>query len=226
MEINIDKYAKSFAEVWAALDRSAARMEEHSALTDKKIAEYVARMKEQSALTDQQIAETNRKVAETTANIDKYIAELNETRKEVGGLGKSYGMHAESYFFESLKKSRIFGGITYDIVGNDFKSTLRMPDGERIDAQFDIVMSNGDSVAIIEVKSKVKQDDVKKLVNKKLGDFKKLFLQYSGYKFYLGVAGFSYDTNAEQEAIKNGVGILKLSGENVEIEDEHLLAYT
>ena len=197
------KYATTFEQVWAAM-----------AKTDKQIAESNARMDR-----------TDKQIAETTANIDKYFAELKETRKEVGGLSKSYGMHAETYFFESLKKTKKFGGITYDYVEDDVKNTILIPNGQRIDAQFDIVMSNGDSVAIIEVKSRVKQDDVKNLVHKKLADFKNLFLQYENYKFYLGIAGFTYENEAEEEALSSGVGILKISGENVEIVDDHLIVY-
>jgi len=179
---SIDKYAKTFEEVWAAMDR-----------------------------TDEQIAELT--------------ASIKETRKEVGGLSKSYGMHAESYFFESLKRTKQFGGINYNYVGDDIKGTFSMPNGEVVDGQFDIVMHNGDSVVIIEVKSKVKREDVKDLVDRKVEFYKKMYPQYAGKKFHLGIAGFSYDKNAEEEAMKRGVGILKLVGENVEIQDKHLIVY-
>ena len=222
---------KSSEEVKKQLAETGRKVAETTANIDKYLAEQkkhrteIGDINKSSEEVKKQLAETGKKVAETTANIDKYLAEVKESRKEIGGLGKSLGMFAESYFSESLKKSKQFGGITYDHVEDDLNNTILMPNGVRIDAQFDIVMTNGDSVAIIEVKSKVQKDDVKDLVGKKLDSFKKIYQQYANYKFYLGVAGLSFDKNAEQEAIKTGVAILKLSGENIEIQDNHLIVY-
>ena len=210
----IENYNQDFASVWAAMDRTEKQMAENA----KQIAESNARM-------DKELAETKKLVAESTANIDKYLAELKETRKEVGGISKSYGMHAESYFFESLKKSKQFGGIIYDFIDDDYKGSIKLPNGQIINGQFDIVMHNGDSLAIIEVKSKVEKIDVIDLINRKINDFKKIFPQYANDKFFLGIAGFAFEKSAEEEALSCGVGILKLSGENLEIQDEHLIVY-
>jgi len=207
---NINDYAQDFATVWAAMDRTDKQIEE----TNKQLAE-----------TQKIVAETSRKVDETTENIKTYLADLKEARKDIGGISRSNGMHAESYFFESLKRSKQFGGITYDYVEDDYKTSKKMPNGKKIVGQYDIVMHNGDSVAIIEVKHKVKEEDVIDLVERKVDMFKLLFPEYANDKIYLGVAGFSYDKNAEQEAIDRGIGILKLVGENVEIEDKHLRIY-
>ena len=243
----MDRVEKLFEETGKQMAETKKQMAESSAKVDKQIAETQKKMAESSAKVDKQIAESNARtdkqiaesnarldekfdrtdklIAATTANIDKYLAELKEARKDIGGISSSNGMFAESYFFESLKRSKQFGGINYDVVGGDLTNTVSLPNGEQLDAQFDIVMFNCDSVAIIEVKYKVKQDDVKILTNRKLEDFKKLFIQYTNYKFYLGVAGFSFEKRAVKEAIKRGVGMLKLVGENLEIEDKHLRIY-
>ena len=210
----IENYNQDFASVWAAMDR-----------TEKQMAENAKQIAESNARLEKQMAETDRRVDALTARIDKSYTEFIETRKEVGGLGKSYGMHAESYFFESLKKSKQFGGIIYDFVDDDYKGSIKLLDGQIINGQFDIVMHNGDSLAIIEVKSRVEKIDVIDLVNRKINDFKKIFPQYANNKFYLGIAGFAFEKSAEDEALSSGVGILKLSGENVEIQDDHLTIY-
>jgi len=211
---NINDYAQDFATVWAAMDRVEKLFEE----TGKQMAESSARV-------DKQIAETSRKVDETTESIKTYLAELKEARKDIGGISSSNGMFAESYFFESLKRSKQFGGINYNYVGEDINGNYQLPNGTTIDDQYDIVMHNGDSVAIIEVKYKVKKEDVIDLTQRKIGNYKKIFPQYADKKIYLGVAGFSFDKLAVREAIKRGVGMLKLVGENVEIEDKHLREY-
>ena len=211
---NINDYAQDFATVWAAMDRTEKQMAESSARVDKQLAE-----------TKKIVAETSRKVDATTANIDKYLAELKEARKDIGGISSSNGMYAESYFFESLKRSKQFGGINYNYVGQDLNGNYQLPNGKTVDDQYDIVMHNGDSVAIIEVKYKVKKEDVVDLTQRKIENYKKIFPQYADKKIYLGVAGFSFDKLAVKEAIIRGVGMLKLVGENLEIEDKHLRIY-
>ena len=227
------KFEKDKAEWHAKFEKEKAedraKMAEWDAKFEKDKAEWHAKFEKEKAEDRAKNAEWDAKFekqkAEDRAKMDEYYKELKETRKDVGGISKSYGMHAESYFFQSLKKTKQFGGIAYDFVDNDVCGALRLPNKETIDAQFDIVMTNGDSVAIIEIKSRVQKEDVKNLVNKKLDDFKNLFLKYANYKIYLGIAGFAYEKKAEKEALDNGVGILKLSGDNLEIIDEHLKAY-
>ena len=66
-------------------------------------------------------------------------------------------------------------------------------------------MYNCNTVALIEVKHKLRKKDVDKLLNKKVDDFRKLFLFYKDYKIILGVAGSSFE---EEE--KNGIGVIKV----------------
>jgi hypothetical protein len=63
------------------------------------------------------------------------------------------------------------------------------------------------------------------LVRKQVKKFKKLFPQYSNYKYYLGIGGMSFTSGVEKRAKELGVGILKLKGDVVEIYDENLKVY-
>ena len=232
----IENYNQDFASVWASMDRRDQQMAESNARMEKQMAESNARMEKQNAESkarmDEELSATNRvitamgeRVDALVATVDKSYAEFLETRKEVGKMGNSYGMYAESYFYESLKKTKQFGGITYKQVVNGTKGTLTLPDDTMIVDEFDIVMHDGDSIAIIEVKTKVQKEDVLDLINRKIGNYKLMSPQYAHKKFYLGVAGFFIKKDAEEEALKRGVGILKLSGENLEIQDGHLTIF-
>ena len=86
-------------------------------------------------------------------------------------------------------------------------------------------MFNGESIALIECKYKAHKSDVEKLINKKVDSFKKLFPVYANYKFYLGIASFSFYPELENFAKQNGVAILKQKGEVVEIEADNLKIY-
>ena len=232
----VEDYNQDFASVWALMDENARQLAETKKLiaesnerADKSTKESNERMdrmfEESNERLDRMFEESKKLVDATTANIDKYLAEIKETRKEVGGIGNTYGKHAESYFFESLKKSKQFGGITYKHVVNNVKGTYTMQNETMIVDEFDIVMHNGDSIVIIEVKSKVEEEHVIDLINRKIGNYKLMSPQYAHKKFYLGVAGFFIKKDAEKEALKCGVGILTLSGDNLEIQDNHLRIY-
>ena len=69
------------------------------------------------------------------------------------------------------------------------------------------------------------KSDVEKLRYKKVDSFKNLFPVYANYKFYLGIASFSFYPELENFAIQNGVAILKQKGEVFEIEANNLKAY-
>ena len=210
----IENYNQDFASVWAAMDR-----------TEKQMAENAKQIAESNARLEKQMAETDRRVDALTATINKSYAEFIETRKEVGKMGNSYGMYVESYFYESLKKTMQFGGIIYNRIVNGEKGSHTLPDETIVEDEFDIIMLQWDSIAIIEVKSKVQKDDVIDLVERKIGNYKLMSPQYAHKKFYLGVAGFFIKKDAEKEALKCGVGILTLSGDNLEIQDNHLKVY-
>ena len=72
-----------------------------------------------------------------------------ENAKQIGGMSKSDGAFAENLFLHSLEKSKTFAGVHFDTVSNHFKRLKKMPDGTRLEDQFDIVMLNDNSVAII-----------------------------------------------------------------------------
>ena len=217
----MEGYAKDFETVWAAMDRTEKLLAENG----RQFEAYKKQMAKSSKKVDKLFAKTREQIDKTSKKVEELTASIEATRKEVGGIGDSYGMHAESYFYESLKNGMKFGGISFDLVEDDVKKSFKLPNGERLNAQFDIVMINCDTIAIIEVKSKVQKKDVWELVNRKLENYKTIHKHYANFKFYLGVAGFAYDKNAEESALENGVGMLKLCGENVEIEDKHLRVY-
>jgi len=95
----------------------------------------------------------------------------------------------------------------------------------KADMEIDIVLINGDSVALIEVKNRIHPNFVTELVQERAKKFREYFPEYNGYKVYLGIAGFSFDQEVTKKAKENGVGIVKQAGEGVEVEAEGLKAY-
>ncbi|MCL1945863.1 MAG: hypothetical protein FWF51_01740 [Chitinivibrionia bacterium] len=152
----------------------------------------------------------------------KSFAELH---KELGGIGDSNGKFCESYFYSTLFNSMHFGGKDFDNIDKGLKRSKKLPDGKKLTGEYDVVMYNGNTIALIEVKYKVKKNHIENLKTNQVKMFKELFPQYANFDFYLGIAGLSFEDNTEKEALEQGIGILRPKGENVEIIDDNLKVY-
>jgi len=199
-------------------ERSSADFEKWRLEADKRAAEADKR----AAEADKRLAEADKRAAEAdkrAAELDKKIKELTEN---VGGISKSNGAMAEETIYNSLAKNMIFAGIEFEDIIRNQKKHRKSVD---IKGEYDVVMINGTMLAIIETKYKVREKDVSKLIDKKVGDFKILFPEYSNHKILLGIGGMSFEDNAEQEANDNGIGIIKIVGDTVEFYTEGIKVY-
>ena len=163
-----------------------------------------------------------KKMDEYMKNTDKRIENsIKAMHRELGGISKSNGEVAESYFINSFDKSMQFAGQKYD----EISSNLRKKISEiNLQGEYDLVLYNCTSVVIIEIKYKARKEDVEELLNK-APTFKQLFPEYANYDIYLGLAGFHVNITAEKEAIKKGVAIIKQVGNNMVINDGHLKVF-
>jgi hypothetical protein len=140
----------------------------------------------------------------------------------MGGIDDNIGFHAEQYFQNILMEKLTFGGQKYDIMIPNLecfgKSGVSL-------IEFDIVLVNGKSVAIIETKNRIHPNFVKNFAEERLPKFRKFFPGFSKYKAYLGIAGFSFSKKVLEEAQKYGIGIVKQVGDSIEIEANKLTVY-
>jgi hypothetical protein len=146
-------------------------------------------------------------------------------RAEIGGIGKSNGEVADAYFKNSLEGILTFAGIKFDRLQTMKFSNKGIEGGKKISGQYDIVLVNSDTIAIIEVKYKARLTDVENLINKQLPDFKTVFKEYKNYTIYLGIAGMTIDDEAIDYAKNNGVGVLTNGNDHLHIIDDHALAF-
>jgi hypothetical protein len=84
--------------------------------------------------------------------------------------------------------------------------------------EFDIVLVNGSSVAIIEAKYRIHPDFVEKLVTEKLPQFRKHFSKYNDCSVYLGIAGLSFSDKVVEDAKEHGVAIIRQDGQKVVVD--------
>ncbi|MDR2148482.1 MAG: hypothetical protein LBE91_18725 [Tannerella sp.] len=188
----------TFESVWAAIQETNKQMQE----TDRKMQETDRRMQE----TDRQMQETDRR--------------MKELQKTVGGMANNQGAFAEEYFFNSFEKGqKNFFGEKFDEIDKNLKNHWR-----GLKDEYDIVLYNHASVAIIEVKYKANISDVPDVL-KKAETFRILFSNYRDFKIYLGLASLSFYPELEQECINQGIAIIKQVGDAVVINDRHLKVF-
>ena len=182
-------------------------------MTDNELKELVAGL----AVSNAEIKEMQKKNEEQYKRTD---ATLERVGIRLGNIVDNNGLNAEDYFFNSLVDKPELGGIGYDTIVKNF-----IPKSKRGQGEFDIVMYNGENIALIECKYKAHKSDVEKLITKQVESFKKLFPIYANHKFYLGIASFSFYPELEEYAKENGVAILKQKGDVVEIDATNLKVY-
>jgi hypothetical protein len=118
-------------------------------MTDQELKDLVAGLAIAQAKTDAQMAKTDAQMAKTDAQMAKTDAKLDKLTALCGGIASNQGSVAEEFFFNSLVSEPFLGDIKFDritpqlVVGRKGKQS-----------EYDIVMVNGATVGIVEVKYK------------------------------------------------------------------------
>ena len=189
-------------------------------MTNEELNEKFAALAIAQAKTEAQMAITEAQMARTDAQIARNEAKLTNMGIHIGGIANSHGQSTEEYFYNSLFDNPRLGNITFNEISKNLHNKI-----PNLEDEFDITMFNGNNVALIECKYRAKEEDVVKLIEKKVGNFRLLYPSYASHTIYLGIAGFSFDARLEKFAKENGVAILKQKGDVVEIEADNLKAY-
>lgn len=224
----------NFDSVWAILEENArqlVKLKESQDRTDAQLAESEDRLSRALAKTDEQLAETNERLskalAKTDAQLAKTDAQISRGEKKLekidvlaGHISNNIGDSAEDYFFYSLSEEKVLNDIQYDDVLRN-QSAHR----QKVQDEFDIVMVNGECIALIEAKHKLHKNDVDIVVEKKASNYQYLFPYYSDHKIYLAVAGLAVPEKVEKLALSHGLIVIKQKGDFIEVIGEGAKVY-
>ena len=188
------------------------------------ILQEVSRKQEETAM---QLKETDRITQENARAIKEFqksqcitSTQIDNLHKSVGGWGNSFGSFAEEYFFNSFEKGQQdFFGKKFDEISRNLKLFW-----QGLKDEYDIVLYNKDTVAIIEVKFKANENDIPQVL-KKAETFKILSPNYKDFKIYLGLASMAFYPALEDKCVESGIAIIKQIGDTVIINDEHLKVF-
>jgi len=178
----------------------------------------------ESAKSQEELRQSQKEIArmqkENEAKWEKSEKRWNELSKQLGGWANNHGSFAEEYFFNSFENGKQnFFGEKFDEISKNLSSFW-----QGLKDEYDIVLYNHASVAIIEVKYKAHINDIP-IVLKKAETFRILFPNYKDFKIYLGLASMSFYPELEQECINEGIAVIKQVGDAVVINDTNLKVF-
>ena len=166
-------------------------------ITKEQLTQAMLRLEASQEKTDEQMKKTDER--------------LDKIAKLVGNISNNQGAIAEEFFYNSLESNPALAGIDYDFLD---KNSTRSKKG--LSDEFDILLVNGENIAIIETKYKAHHNDVEKLINKKYENFKKLYPEYKNYTHHLALASFNINRDVKEYALQKGVILLQRKGELIE----------
>ena len=87
----------------------------------------------------------------------------------------------------------------------------------KLEGEYDVVMVNGQSVALIEVKYAVHPKDIDKTI-KGIANYRTLFPQHKDFAIYGAIAGFKILPEVVKLAKEQGLMVLKRTGDGMEVD--------
>jgi hypothetical protein len=210
----------------AATDKQIATTDKQMKRDDKKLAKIRAENKKELKETWRVIKETDRQMKKNDEiarkrgeEIDKRLDKLG---KYLGGVSNSNGDMAEEYFYNTLRKDKTFVNEKFDKIR---QNVLYGEDEHDPDMECDIILTNGNSIALIEVKYRAKHDNIKidKLIKRAM--YLKEKDIYKNHNFYLGVAAMSFDNKLAKELRQAGIATIHHRGKKMVVYDKEVKVF-
>jgi len=210
----IASFAVTHEKSVAEADRRFARLEAQFAETDAK---FDKRLAETDAKLNKFFAETNAQLARTDAQLAKTDAQLKKLSDMVGGTVNNQGQAVEEFFYRSLAKQLRVSDMKFDVIYRNLTGHIK-----GLQDEFDIVLANGDTLALFEVKTKAHISLVDTMLQRKIPNLRKVLPNFKNYKIYAGIASLvTYDELIE-EVKKHGLFLLTQHGRHLEVVNEEV----
>ena len=195
------------------------RSEEFSQSLKESEEKFNREMKEMREADQKRSEEFDRDLKKSREEFDR---KMDKMREEIGGIGHSNGDVAEEYFQNAFQDNPALNGQIYDKVSFNLHTKNKK---KQIEGEFDLVMLNEESAAIIEIKYHLEKGNIEKVLKKALNrvkTFKALYPEYENHKLYLGIAALSFKENVENVIHKEGIAVIKQIGDKMVINSKNL----
>ncbi|MBF0627584.1 MAG: DUF3782 domain-containing protein [Magnetococcales bacterium] len=210
--------ALTFDDVWKMFQETDRRSKE----TDRLIKEIALQSKETDLKfqeTDRRFKETDLKFQETDRQI-KELARQSELRskeldRRLGQLGGRLGEFVEGLVAPACEILFEQRGIPIHHVSR--RVTAKLPGGRFM--EIDLLVENTDTLALVEVKSKMTVKDVEEFMED-LTNFREFFPRYADLKVMGAIAAMVIEENVMRFAINQGLFVIVQAGDNVRMAND------
>ncbi|KKI99831.1 hypothetical protein PROH_08275 [Prochlorothrix hollandica PCC 9006 = CALU 1027] len=156
-------------------------------------------------------AEWDRSQREWEKQYQALTAVVDRTSRGIDGLNGRWGKFVENFVEPAVVRLFQARGIPVTETAQRVKQTR----GE-FAMEIDILAENGDVAVAVEVKSHLTQDAVDEFLGN-LVNFKRAFPKYQAYQIYGAVAGIDIDKGVDRYAYRQGLFVIRQSGDTVEL---------
>ena len=190
------------------LNKETGELIKNLSIESEKTERKIDKLSIESEKTDQLIKNLSIESEKTDRQLKQEIKNL---AKLVGGMGNSNGEMAEEYFYSAFQADKFFANERFYKVRRN-----QIYRKEEIEAEFDIVLLNGKSAALIEVKYNAKPDNISiEKIIEKIKYFKTLYPECEKFNIYLGVAAMSFKKGFEKELHQAGIATIRPVGKKM-----------
>ncbi len=189
-----------------------AELRANQSKTEEILKSHTVAIAAAQAKTDAQMAKTDAQMAKTDA---KYASTL----EMLTGITTSQGLVSEEFFYNTLADTLCVAGIKYDKITSNIKHKVN---GKWMEV--DLLLENGSSLAIIEVKYRARNNNIEQLKNT-INSYREAFPQHKQFKIYAGIASFSIDEFVVAQAHAHGFFTLKRKGDLLEVDIQGMRSF-
>ncbi|MDJ0566945.1 MAG: DUF3782 domain-containing protein [Microcystis sp. M49629_WE12] len=200
--------AEAKAEAKAEADRRADEYDRRAAEAKAEADRRAAEAKDEA---DRWAAEADRRAAEADRRLAKLEKTVANTSRAVDSLTTRWGRFVEELVEPAVIS--LFRGKGIDVKETYSRARVKR---QGIAMEIDILAVDETEVVLVECKSRLSKDDVNEFLEK-LSRFKEAFPHYKNYQAYGAVAAIEIDEGVDRYAYKQGLFVIKPSGETVEI---------
>ena len=226
--ITIDDFYKLFQEserqrqeteriLRESLERAQEAAVESRADFDRRMAEADRRATESRADFDRRMteskAEADRRAVEAEERLARAEAIAAQANESVNNLGSRWGRFVENMVAPGVLRLFQDRGVAVEEV----YQRVRSKRGGR-HLEIDILAVDDDVAVIVEVKSRLTQDSVRRCLQI-MEQFKTAFPHYASYQLYGAVAAIEIDGEVDIYAYNQGLFVIQQSGDSVEISN-------
>ena len=194
-----EQIRKSQAKTDEQIRKSQAKTDEQFKKTDEQIRKSQAKTDEQirksQAKTDEQMKKTDEQMKKTDEQMKRTDERLDKLAQRYGNSERNKGVITEYEFEKAFRKVElVVDGVKYDNINDNVKDPQI--------AEYDLVLTNGSQVLVVEVKDIAHLQDVAKFVEQ-LSKYKKAFPQYLGHKVKGAIASRKINRRVKKEIFKH-----------------------